>query len=245
MIKIKLKFCQVLAIAMFGFALVSSCGKAENQRENKIGNKEEDKVETGVKAILVTAKYCYNDYPPSYYFKGSDSIGVSIYFAGQIFNYTEDTLHIPSRQPYFDFEDEYDSSLQKSFFYGVLNGDTLFFNTFSMWAPKIPPKGSRNLNLQYYITPDKPDLLSIFKNIDKDQTILDTITIRYATPNMKLEREGVLLPPITLERSKKFKIKEAEYNSYFERIFKGSEHYENPSKKYLHEESKYDHLLKP
>jgi len=199
---------------------------------------EQEEVKEGIKSLLVTAKYCYNDYPPSYYFEGSDSIGVNIYFAGQLWNYTADTLYIPNRE--LKFSDKYDSPLEKSLFYAQINGDSLLFNTVAMWEEIIPNSGIY-LNLQCYITPENPRLLAIFKNIDKDQTILDTIKICYATPDMQLENGGKLLPPITLERSKKFRIDTAGYNSYYEQIFKRSDFYENPSRK-MKEEEKIENI---
>jgi len=106
-----------------------------------------------MEAILITAKYCYNDYPPSYYFEGSDSIGVNIYFAGRIFNNTTDTFYIPNRE--LKFRDKYDFPLEETLYYTLINGDSLFFWS---WAPakEISPNCSIKLKLQYYITPEKP-----------------------------------------------------------------------------------------
>lgn len=199
------------------FVLVSCNQNKESQ------NKEKNDIE----GMLITAKYCYRDYPPSYYFEGSDSIGVNIYFAGRIWNHTSDTLYIPNRE--LKFSSKYDSPLEESLFYTQINGDSLFFNSISLFQ-EIGRNGGVNLNLQYYITPENPKLLAIFKNIDKDHTILDTMKICYATPNMQLEDGGKLLPPIVLERSKKFRIDTAGYNSYFEQIFKSRDYYENPPK---------------
>ena len=221
-------FCN--AFLLISFLFLAGCNYEKEEKEKK-----------NIEGIIVTAKYCYNDYPFSYYFEGSDSIGVNIYFAGQIFNNTADTLRIPSRQ--LDFYGKYDVPIGESLFYSIINGDSLFF-TFCYMGQRISPNSMIDFNLQYYITPENPELLAIFKNINKDQTILDTITIRYATPDMQLEREGVLLPPITLDRSKKFRIKEAEYNSYFERIFRRSEYLENPPKEMLDKERYRDSILR-
>lgn len=185
----------------------------------------QEKEKKDIESILVTAKYCYNSYPPSHYFEGSDSIGVNFYFAGQLFNNTTDTFYMPDRE--LKFTKMYDIPLKETLYYTLINEDSLFFWS---WAPaeRISPNSSIMLNLQYYITPDSPQLLAIFKNIAKDQTILDTMKICYATPNMQLKNGGKLLPPIELGRSNKFRIDSVAYNSYFEQIFKGSEYYENP-----------------
>jgi len=203
--------------------------------QNK-GTQEE--VKEGIKSLLITAKYCYNDYPPSYYFEGSDSIGVNIYFAGQLWNYTADTLYLPNRE--LKFSGKYDFPLEETLFYTQINGDSLFYNAWAM-GQEIIPNGGIELSLRGYITPERPRLLAAFKNIGKDQTILDTLKICYATPNMQLENGGKLLPPITLERSKKFRIDTAGYNSYYEQIFKRSDFYENPSKK-MKEEEKIENI---
>ena len=223
-----IKFQRFLTIILFGLILFVGCGKGEIKEDPEI------------KAIIATAKYCHTDYYNIFHpnLHRQDSMGVNIYFAGKIFNKTADTLYIPNRE--LKFRSKYDSPLQESFFYSIINGDTLFFNFYSMWIPKVAPNGSLNLNLQYYITSDEPKLLLLFKNIDKDQTILDTMKICFATPDMQLDNGKKLLPPIVLERSKKFRVDTAVYNSYFERIFKGSEYYENPPKEYLEMEKLYE-----
>ena len=84
-ISFPIRFRCFLIIIMFGF-IFAGCKKGVCKEESEI------------RAVIVTAKYCYNPYPSSYYFEGSDSIGVSIYFAGQIFNNTSDTVYIPNRK---------------------------------------------------------------------------------------------------------------------------------------------------
>lgn len=183
--------------------------------------------EDNVKGVLVTAKYC-NRFSPKY---GID--GVNIYFAGRIFNNTSDTFYMPDRN--LSFFKKNDVPLKETLYYTLINGDSLFFWS---WAPAegVDPNSSVKLKLQYYITPEKPELLSLFKNIDKDHTILDTMKICFATPNMQLEDGKKLLPPIVFDRSTKFRIDTVPYNSYFEGIFKGSDFEENPSKELLESE---------
>ena len=185
--------------------------------------KEKKDIET----LIITAKYCFLDYTPSYYFEGSDSIGVNIYFAGRIRNNTEGTFYIPNRE--LKFLDRYEYPPYESLFYAIINGDSLFFTAmYPMIFDGVGPNKEISFNLQYYITPENPKLLEVFRNIYNDQTILDTMRIYYATPNMQLEKEGKLFPPIELERSKKFRIETAEYNSYFEQIFTDRDFYEDP-----------------
>ena len=235
-ISFPIKFQCFLIIIMSGFILFTGCRKESNEEKS------------GIRAVIVTAKYCYTDYY-NYFHPNShrqDSIGVNIYFAGEIFNNTLDTIYIPNRKLGF-LNNHADWHLpDESLFYTIIDGDSLFFNTYIM-GQKIFPNGSEIIfNLQYYITSDKPKLLSIFKNIDKNQTLLDTMTIRYATPDMRLENGGKLLPPIVFERAKRFRIDTAEYNSYFERIFpKGSDFHENPPKEMLDDERHWDSILNP
>ena len=188
------------------------------------------KEKKGIESILATARYCYNDYPPSYYFDGSDSIGVNFYFAGQLFNHTTDTFYMPNRE--LKFFKRYDDPHEETLYYALVNGDSLFFWSFAP-SQRISPGNSIKLNLQHYITPENPKLLAIFKNIDKDQTILDTMKIYFATPDMQLEDERKLLPPIMLERSKKFRVDTVRRNSFYEQIFFSIDYYEDPPKELL------------
>lgn len=177
-----------------------------------------------VKAILVTAKYC-NRFSPKY-----ETDGINIYFAGGIKNNTEDTIYIPNKD--LGFADQYSHPLEESLFYSIIDGDSLFFMSFYPNI-RIRPAGYATVNLQRHITPDETKWMSIFKDIDKNQEILDTMKICYASPNLKLDKIGKILLPIEFERSSKFRIDTAAYNSYFEHIFKMREYYENPPKEYL------------
>lgn len=192
---------------LFTFTLIFITSCKQSQTEN-ITNKQ-------VTGSLVTAKYSY-----SYYAEEKEE-GVNIYYAGWIINNTNDTLFIVNK----DMSILGEFQFKESFFYTMINGDSLFF---AKWFTSnvILPKDSTSLCLQRHILPKEKGFIEYFNNIKVNLTLLDTLKIHYATPgnlhNIKI------LPPISFEKSTKFKIDTAHYNSYIEGIFDISDYYGKP-----------------
>lgn len=180
-----------------------------------------------VEATIVTAKYSAR-YNPKF-----EKDGINIYFAGTIENNTLDTLYIPNKA--LGFNNPLFYPLEESLFYSIINSDTLFFMNYYPYT-EIVPNGYARINLQRHIRPDEIKWMEIFKDLYENQTILDTMHIYYASPDIALNKEGKILPKIEFKRSKKFKVYPAEYNSYYENIFKMKEYYDNPPKQYLDED---------
>lgn len=165
---------------------------------------------------LVTARYCYSEYA------AFDTEGVHIYFAGQIKNNSNDTIWIPVKDTstYAVFTD--------SCFYTVIEGDTLFF--MELYPLKVVyPQALTTFSLHRYILPDETKWMEKFKNIGTDQRILDTLQIKYLSPETAQAGRRIL-PPIPFRRSKNFRIDTVGHNSHFEHIFRYQDHYEDPVK---------------
>lgn len=175
----------------------------------------ENKIKEDVKGSFVTVKYSYSYYPQE------KKEGVNIYYAGWIINNTNDTLFIVDK----DISTLGEFQFKESFFYTIINGDSLFF---AKWFTSniILPKDSTSICLQRHILPVEKRFLEYFNNLKEDQTLLDTLKIHYAKPNNSNIING--LPPITFEKSSKFRIDTAHYNSYIEGIFDISDYYGSP-----------------
>lgn len=200
-----IKFYIYPLLPIFILIFIISC------KQGQSGNMENEAV-TG---SLVTAKYSYNYYPEE------KKEGINIYYAGWIINNTIDTIFIVDK----DMSTSGEFQFKESFFYTKINGDSLFF---AKWFTSniILPKDSTSICLQRHILPAEKRFLEYFNDIKTNQIILDTLKVHYATPN-NLNNINIL-PPITFEKSTKFRIDTARYNSYIEGIFDISDYYGEP-----------------
>lgn len=202
---IPIQFYRYQLLFIITLTFITSC--KQNQPKNII-NEE-------ITGTLVTAKYSYTYYPKE------KKEGVNIYYAGWIINNTPDTIFIVDK----DMSRSGEFQFKESFFYTMINGDSLFF---AKWFTSnvIFPKDSTRICLQRHIMPLEKKFIQYFNNIKENQIILDTLIIHYATPNNFDSFE--ILPPITFKKSTKFRIDTAHYNSYIDGIFDISDYYGKP-----------------